>query len=212
MPAIFEDIANDYDLTIGDVDAWAITTAGLPNGDNYATRDDETNTSLVLNDIGDDFDFGDGTAWTFEFWFKFTGTAVAAQVFFANGVPATTTMAWQVAIGSDERVTFILFNTSGGNYMTLTTAVLGGGTWHHVVLRKNTGAQMTSVINDVADASTTTTTGTVRTPDSTYKLYLATNPNSSFLLWPYVDIAKVAIYNTYLSTDQIHDHYLAMTT
>lgn len=217
MPSIFTDSSgNDYHLTLNTAADWTIDSAVMPNGDNAAHGDGSIAATYNLN--GDDFDLADGTDWTVEWWFQYSGAsavAFAQYMILCNGLPGTSTMCWQAVWDYTETMYFSLYNTSGGVYLGVTSSAgLSTSTWHHFAAVKETGNVLKLYVDNVLVSTDNTTTGTVRVPTSAYRLYLGTAPDGTADLdYPGYGhrIGKVAIYNDELSSGRVNAHYLAMS-
>lgn len=213
MPDVFEDTtANSYDLTITTSADWTVSSGGMPNGDNYVTGDGSIAPTYNLN--GDDFNFADGTAWTVELWVYYSSSRAFPEAIMHNADAGTTTTAWSVDLGSTEELTFALANTVGGSYLVIGGGVLATGTWYHVVCVKETGNTVKMYLNNSLIGTSSSTTGTARTPTASYRLYFGTSGDGSSDITSGTSglrVAKLAIYNAELSSGQINDHYLAMT-
>lgn len=212
MPDVFTDEVGTYDLTITTAADWTVSSGGMPNGDNYVTGDGTI--APVYNLNGDDFNLADGTAWTIEFWLYYTTATAVVQAIMACQDAGTVTGAWAVTFDATEQVNSSIINTGSTSFLSVTSSPLSTNTWHHAVLIKETGNVYKLWIDNVLVATDNTTSGTVRTPTSTYRLYFGAygdgqhdfGASSSGLR-----VAKLAIYNRELSSGEINEHYLAMT-
>jgi hypothetical protein len=212
MPSVFTDEAGAYDLTITTAADWTVSSGGLPNGDNYVTGDGSIDPTYNIN--GEDFEFIDGTAWTVEFWFYYTTATSLAQMIVCNHKPGASTgtdIEWQVYLETTEVLTFDIYNTAGGAYLSCGYAPPTSA-WQHIVCIKETGDVVKMWANNVLVASDTSATGTANDRSDT-RIYVGANGSGNADITTSssgMRIAKLAIYNSQLSASQINDHYLAM--
>lgn len=214
MPDVFLDAGpNSYDLTITTSADWTVSSGGMPNGDNYVTGDGSIAPTYNLN--GDDFHIADGTAWSVECWFYYTTATAVVQCIACCGDAGTVTNAWVLNFNASEQITFNIINTSSADYLNCGSATsLATNTWHHVVAVKETGADLKLYIDNVMVSNDLTTTGTARTPTASYRLYVGSYPDGQFDIGASssgMRIAKLAIYNSALSSTDVDEHYVAMT-
>jgi hypothetical protein len=217
MPSVFTDVtANSYDLTITTAADWTIHSGDLPNGDNSASLVTTRNENAFW--AGEDFCLPNGAGSevrTLEFWVNVTANTTARQVACVrtNSTSTGTTLRqWACGLLADESIVFSWYNTSGTNYLTVNSGVLSTG-WRYVVIQINCGSSkaMEIFVDTSSVATSSTTSGTPNTASSnTYEFYLgASRTNATEEMTDH--LAKVAWYETALTTEQKSDHYLAMT-
>lgn len=213
MPTVFTDDANAYDLTITTSADWTVSSGGMPNGDNYVTGDGSIANTYNLN--GDDFPMGNGTAWTVECWLYYT-TARAFNEMIVNvsNLTGGGQTFWDVFLDTDEKIHYLIFNTSFGAYLEcVSPSALATATWHHVVCIKETGATLRIYLNGVEVQSVSSPTGTASTPDSAAMICAGVLPGGGLPInspSSGLRIAHLAVYNSRLSDARILAHYNAM--
>lgn len=215
MPSVFTDESGTYDLTITTPADWTVSSGGMPNGDNYVTGDGSIAETSNVN--GDDFHIGDGTAWSIELWYYQASATTTGQVLFGvfeAGSGTSGSACWYVNVTTGEQMQLVIGNTAaGGVWMASTSIVLTMATWYHIAFVKDAGASISLYINGALSSTTTSTSGTVRTPTSGARLYMGTDGAGNFDFGQSSSggrLSKVAIDNVALTPDDITKDYVAM--
>ena len=211
MADVFLDAIGTRDLIITTAADWTVSSGGMPNGDNYVTGDGSIAATYYAS--GTELNLADGTAWSVECWVYYTTAKASLETILKCDNAGLNQGAWELSFNSNETMIAGIINTSSTFYLTASSGTLATNTWHHIAMVKSTGAVLTLYHNTVAVAVDNTTTGTARTPTSTFRVYLGTygdgtldinSPTSG------LRVAKVAIYNKALSAAELANHYLYM--
>lgn len=208
--ATFEDTTpntRDITFTAGD---WT-TTAGLPNGDNYAATDGSLASATSRYASGTYYDFRTGD-WTIEFWLYLPSSPGFCMILNTGPAGSQINTRWQLYCSSGRNIVWTLVNTSGNPRGERQSAALTASAWHHVVIFKLNGTNVPIIYVDTRASSSSTNTGagTAQTPGGSDYIWLGQDINSVSDLPSTVRLAKVAIYDRQLTLAELHSHYRSM--
>ena len=171
------------------------------------------NNYLVVNDVANDLTFDENTSFTVAFWIRYS-TGFNDDPIIGNSINSTFQLGWVMTDSSSAgKLEWSLVSTANsGTYLRdpVSPAVIGDGTWHHVVGVVDRNARLASVYTDGVFANSWSIVG-LGSLDSTYYITIGQDPSGNYGSATF-DLDDLGIWRQALTAYQATSVYAAAQT